>query len=488
MQLKQLLEGSFDGRINNPCADWEIAALCCDSRKAQPGSLFFALPGLNANGEKFIDEAIHKGSRIVVKKASTPDISVKDNICYIQTPHLHELFKKLVQRFYQNPSGNVNTIGVTGTNGKTTITFLFESVLKQAGQECGVVGTVQYKLGSHNVPSTNTTPGLLDNQQILSDLSHKGIKYCVMEVSSHGLDQGRVDLIDFTVAVFTNLTSDHLDYHKTREEYFLAKAKLFEQLSSKAVAVINADDPYGQQLCSMTKANVITYGIHQSADVRARDIQLSPDGSKFTVQIPNGSLTMTTPLAGVHNVYNILGVIGGCLFLNIDREAIRRGIEQLNSVPGRLQRIDAGQDYSVYIDYAHTEDALDNVLRFLREIASANIILVFGCGGDRDKTKRPRMGKVAGEKADICFVTSDNPRSEDPQSIIDQIVQGFTRKNYTIIADRQEAIRQALSKACKDDIVLIAGKGHESYQIFNNKTIPFNEEHIVRQFLNVHHC
>ena len=308
-----------------------------------------------------------------------------------------------------------------------------------------------------------------------------------MEPSPHALEQGRVDAVDFNSAIFTNLTGDHLDYHLDMENYFLAKSLLFSRLSEKASAIINHDDSYGQRLLSLTKGKIITYGLKGSVDVTACDIHLNFSGSSFTLQSPMGQVAVKTPLIGKHNIYNILAATAAALAQDVPLNEIQKGIECLTFVPGRLEKIHDSRDFHVFVDYAHTEDALRNVLMALRDVGRHRIILVFGCGGDRDKTKRPKMGRVASQLADFSIITSDNPRGEDAQAIVDEIISGVSGSQYTVILDREKAIHKALSLAEKNDIVLIAGKGHEYYQIFQDKTIDFDDREVVRKHLKLKH-
>ncbi len=483
MRLGELLKDIYRDVQNISYLNWDIQAISCDSRRVEKDSLFVALKGTSLDGASFIESAIDKGARVIAVERKTQLKIIHPDVCYLYVDDAHQFLRDLAKRFYGNPSALVKTIGVTGTNGKTTITYLVQSIFAQTGQECAIIGTINYKLGNKTIPSANTTPGLLDNQQFLCDLTKEGIAYCVMEVSSHALDQGRIDLIDFKTAVFTNLTSDHLDYHKTRENYFLAKSLLFKNLSAHAAAVINVDDEFGVRLTTMTKAKVITYGIKNNATLQAKDIELNLKGTRFKLIIDKKEISIQTKLFGIHNVYNILAAIGVAYQENISFEVIQKGIEKLAFVNGRLERVDCGQDFAVFIDYAHTEDALINVLSTIRQTSKAKIILVFGCGGDRDKTKRPKMGSVACAMADFSIITSDNPRSEDPEMIIKEIVQGFKKNNYTVVVNREEAIDKALKMATSGDIVLIAGKGHETYQIFKDKTIHFDEREVVRKIL-----
>ena len=439
------------------------------------------MKGAQKDGTQFIDEAIRRGARVIA--ASHPPEEKRKDVLFLHVDDPRKFLREVTRRFYGSFSAKVKCIGITGTNGKTTITYLIESILEEAGKTCGVMGTVNCRIGKKILPSRNTTPGVVENQRFLASLGQKDIEYCVMEVSSHGLDQGRVDLIDFKSAVFTNLTSDHLDYHRTRDNYFLAKARLLTALSSRSVSVINVDDSYGAKLVSMTRSRIVKYGISSEADIYARDIKTSARESRFTVHANGESIAIQTKLIGLHNVYNILAAIGVCLDEGIAPETIGRGIARLEHVPGRLERIGSPKGFAVFIDYAHTEDALRNVLEALRKIDPKRVITVFGCGGDRDRTKRPKMGKVAGQLSDVVIVTNDNPRGEDPQSIISEIILGFSTDNYQVVADREKAIATAIAMAGAGDIVLIAGKGHEDYQIFKDKTISFNERKIVKKYL-----
>ncbi len=481
MKLKRLLHKIYRDKIPARFEDLEIIAIHCDSRQVENNSLFVALPGHQCDGSDFIPDAIKKGAAVIVHNRPSYEGQDHNDICFLKVTDLSLFWKKIIQRFYGDPSQKVKTIGVTGTNGKTTITYLLESIIKESGKNCGVIGTVNYRLGKKVMIAKNTTPGLLDNQRHLAYLAEEGIEYCAMEVSSHALEQGRVGLIDFAAAIFSNLTGDHLDYHKDMECYFKAKSLLFTQLSGDAVAVINVDDHYGLRLKRLMKSKTITYGLKSLSDVTAEDIRLTLSGSTFTLKWPQGKTKIVTPLIGLHNVYNILAAASACLSQGFDTNAIKKGIERLYAVPGRLEQLRCGQDFYVFVDYTHTEDALKNVLTSLRRASDSKIILVFGCGGNRDKTKRPKMGKLAGELADWTILTSDNPRQEDPQAIVEDIKFGFGHNNYQVILDRKAAIKQSLTLANRGDIVLIAGKGHENYQIFKDRTIPFDDREVVKE-------
>ena len=483
MRLNQLLQGLQFDPLDSHFLDLEIETICCDSRKAIKNSLFVAVAGVASDGADFIEMAIERGACVVVTSKKSPDHARYSNICFVYVTDARACLRDITIRFYDNPSKKLRVIAVTGTNGKTTITYLIESILHQAEKICGIIGTVNYRIGENVLPAGNTTPGFLEIQQLLARMVDQGSEYCVMEVSSHALDQGRVEGIDFRTAIFTNLTSDHLDYHHTRENYFAAKAKLFIGLSSESCAVINADDVYGRKLFSKTKANIITYGIDREADVMAKNIEMDLAGTKFKIVCPEGEVIIRTKLVGKYNISNILAAFSAGLAEKISLEKIKNGIESLTLVPGRLEAVDCGQDFTVLIDYAHTADALENVLTAIRKTMDTKIILVFGCGGDRDKTKRPVMGKVASQLADFTIITNDNSRSEEPEAIIQQIVDGFEGDHYEVIVSRQEAIHKALGVAKAGNVVLIAGKGHETYQIFKDKTINFDERKVIQQFI-----
>lgn len=482
MNLQELVQGikldPAEGNIRN-CP---VESICCDSRKAKKNSLFVALKGKTQNGNLYIADAVAKGATIVASDTLEHQKAFPE-VQFLKVERPSQFMRELSQKFYGYPSKDINVVGITGTNGKTTIAYLIESILHEAEKSCGVIGTVNYRIGERLIPAQNTTPGFLDNQKLLNDLVNDGVEYCIMEVSSHALDQNRVDMIDYRTAVFTNLTSDHLDYHLTRQNYFEAKAKLFSGLNSESLSVINADDEYGRKLFARTSSRILTYGVKRRADIMAQDIELDMSGTKFKLISPEGETVIRTNLVGDYNIYNILAAAGVCLNEGVNLDRIRKGIEYLTNVPGRLERVDCQQDFAVIIDYAHTQDALLNVLTSIRKTTSSKIILVFGCGGDRDRTKRPAMGSVASHLADFSFITSDNPRSEEPRAIIDEIIEGYEGEHYTVVVDREKAIGQALKMARKGDVVLIAGKGHEDYQIFKDRTIKFNERKIIQQFL-----
>ena len=483
MQLSELINGIFNKPLPDLYRDREILSISCDSREEQKDGLFVALAGAKFNGNNFIKDAINKGARVIVKQGASDNSRITDNVCILEVADPKFFLHAVGPRFYGYPSGKIKSIGVTGTNGKTTITYLIESIIHADGRHCGVIGTVNYRIGAEIIPSKNTTPGFLDNQRHLAQLVDLGADYCVMEASSHALDQGRLLGIEFSAGIFTNLTQDHLDYHKDMENYFRAKSLLFKNLLTEATAVINVDDDYGKQLLSLCRSKILTYAIDHPANVSAKNISYYLSGSRFDIVFPEGKMKIHTRFIGKHNIYNVLSAFAWGLSQNLSPEIIRQGIENLVHVPGRLEGVDNDTGVFIFIDYAHTDDGLINVLKALRAVSHEKIILVFGCGGDRDRTKRPKMAKAACELADFSILTTDNPRSEDPQSIINEVITGFTKKNYEICVDRKEAIGRALKLAQKDQIVLIAGKGHEDYQILKDRTIAFNERKIVKEFL-----
>jgi len=488
MRLSELINGIYTKPLPASYRDFEVLNLSCDSREEQKDGLFVALPGFKFNGRDFIKDAMARGAKIIAKQGEVrvlKNVSIPDNVCVLDVDDPKSFLHCIGQRFYGLPSNKIKSIGVTGTNGKTTVTYLIESIIHAATKRCGVIGTVNYRIGAKIIPAKNTTPGFLDNQRYLAQLAGLGVEYCVMEASSHALDQGRLEGIDFSARIFTNLTQDHLDYHKDMDNYFKAKSLLFKNPSSTSVSVINVDDDYGKRLCPKVVSRMLTYAIDTPADVRAQNITYDLSGSRFEIVFPLGRIKIHTRFIGKHNIYNILAAFAWGLSQDLAPELIRRGIENLAHVPGRLEPVENNNGFFIFIDYAHTEDGLFNVLKSLRAVSSEKIILVFGCGGDRDRTKRPKMAQAACCFADYSIVTTDNSRSEDPQAIINEVVVGFTKKNYETCVDRKEAIDRALKLAQKNQIVLIAGKGHEDYQVFKDRTIVFNEREIVKECLQL---
>ncbi|HTZ11536.1 MAG TPA: UDP-N-acetylmuramoyl-L-alanyl-D-glutamate--2,6-diaminopimelate ligase [Candidatus Margulisiibacteriota bacterium] len=482
MKIRKLIAVLKLARVPVCLSDFQVKGISCNSKEVKKDFIFVAIKGNRQDGASFIDEAIRNGARAVVLQGRYPgESNLKSKADFIKVEDTRLALASLATEFYANPSQKIKVIGVTGTNGKTTITYLLEALLKKAKSSPGVIGTVNYRFKDKVFSSRNTTPGPLALQALLAKMRKAKVDYVAMEVSSHALSQRRCDGVNFHSAIFTNLTQDHLDYHKTLGNYFQSKARLFRGLSSSAFAVLNNDDKYARRLKRLTKAKVITYGIDASADVRAVKINLGSFRTEFKVVTRRGEFELCTTLIGRHNIYNILAAVTWALQEGIPLPAIRLAIENFSLVPGRLERVPCGWPFSVFVDYAHTEDALKNMLTALRELSPKNIIVVFGCGGERDKGKRPKMGKVVTELSDYAIITSDNPRSEEPSAIIEDIKKGIDRNNFCVIADRREAIAKSISLAGEGDVVVIAGKGHETYQIFKNKTLYFDDREVARE-------
>ena len=484
MKLNHLLKG-LDSYTVKGDRYTDISSLFYDSKQIRPGGLFFAIKGENQNGADFIDEAIERGASCVVSES---DFITYKSITKVIVDDVRKSCAVIADNFYQHPSSKIYITGITGTNGKTTILYLISAIMDMAGFKCGSLGTISYNIGERRIPAINTTPSAIMTHMFLHEMEKRGIRNCVMEVSSHSLIQKRVDRIKFQTAIFTNLTKEHLDYHKDMDSYFMAKSQLFDMLKSDGIAIINYDDEYGKRLIKSISKETITYGMSDTSDIRAYDIKTSIKGAHFKVSFNETVLDIKTQLIGEHNIYNILAAIAYAIAYKIDTQTICQAISLFPGVPGRLERVDtSGCGFEAFIDYAHTDDALSNVLEALKKIAKSKIILVFGCGGNRDKTKRPRMGKVASEKSDYFIITSDNPRTENPESIQEDIVKGIPKDftNYKVCLDRSEAIKEAIQMACDKDIVLIAGKGHEKYQIFKDATLPFDDKEVTEEFLKI---
>ncbi|MBN1913932.1 MAG: UDP-N-acetylmuramoyl-L-alanyl-D-glutamate--2,6-diaminopimelate ligase [Candidatus Omnitrophica bacterium] len=487
MKLGFLIKSLPDCRVLSESDDFEVTSITCDSRKASCGTLFVAVKGLRDDGHEFIQEAIKKGAQaIVVEKMRFPHADIQsgpNKIAVISVRDTRLALADLAAEFYGRPSQKVKVAGITGTNGKTTTTYLIESILKEGGYSPAVLGTVNYRFKEKIFPSSNTTPGPLELQSLLAQIVKEKIDYAIIEVSSHALDQNRTQGIDFHSAIFTNLSQDHLDYHRTLEDYFQAKAALFRNLKPGAFAVINEDDACSKKLKAETAARVVTYAIEKQADIFARDIDFGLSRSEFLLVTRDEKDIVNTGLIGRHNLYNVLAAVAWAKEAGITFDKIKSGIEKFYSVPGRLEKIETQRGFSVFVDYAHTEDALKNVISALRQISLKKIIVVFGCGGERDKTKRPKMGRVVSDLADFAVITSDNPRSEEPGKIIEEIKTGINKDNYCVIADRREAIEKALSLAGPEDIVLVAGKGHETYQVLKDGVIDFDDREVIKSCL-----
>ncbi|MDD5310446.1 MAG: UDP-N-acetylmuramoyl-L-alanyl-D-glutamate--2,6-diaminopimelate ligase [Candidatus Omnitrophica bacterium] len=480
MKLKDLLKDvEYKVQSEFPRGlDIDIKGVSSDSKTIGKDCLFIAVSGTNFDGHKFANEAADKGASAVVLEKDT---ALPEGVARIFVRDSRAAAPKIANNFFGRPIEKLTCIGITGTNGKTTISYLMDSIVSAAGHKAGIIGTISYRIGKRLIPATNTTPGPVELYGFMGEMARNGSDHLVMEVSSHALDQNRVGGIDFSAAIFTNLTGDHLDYHKTFDGYFRAKSRLFEGLKDCAYAVINIDDEWGKKLVKVSKGKVVTYGTKLVADYLASDIKLSLDGTRFAVNSPKGDLKVDSKLIGLHNVYNMTAAAACGMSLGFSSGEVKRGLENLTTIPGRLEPVDCGQPFKIFVDYAHTDDALFNVLSALKPLIGKKIIVVFGCGGDRDRTKRPRMGKVASEMADLVIVTSDNPRSEEPEAIIAEITAGISKKNYKAVTDRSKAIEEALSAAREGDCVLIAGKGHETYQVLKNTTVAFDDREIAKK-------
>jgi UDP-N-acetylmuramoyl-L-alanyl-D-glutamate--2,6-diaminopimelate ligase len=475
MRLHQLI-AELDPRFNfQGVADVAIGGICEDSRLVQAGDLFVARAGRKAEGANFIAQAVKRGAVAVLAATraadcTTPQVIVSDPGAAAAT---------LAHIFYGNPSKSIRAVGITGTNGKTTTTYLLRHILNKVNVRCGMIGTVETDDGRVRQEAAMTTPGAIELARLLAAIRDNGCRACAMETSSHALDQGRLDGIRFAGAAFTNLTRDHLDYHGQMENYAAAKAKLFEMLDEDAIAVINAEDSWSERMVIGCKARIVRFGFAPGADYRAQDIAMTSQGSRFILHTPDGSVEVGLAMIGRHNIANAItaaALLGEVFRLSVHQ--IANGLQDAQGAPGRLQAVRCGQPFAVLVDYAHTDDALDKVLAALRPLSRGKLRVLFGCGGDRDRTKRPLMARAAQRRADVVYVTSDNPRTEDPGSIIDQIVAGFQdvgQRPVVVDADRRTAIVRILEDAEADDVVLLAGKGHENYQIIGQTKHHFDD-------------
>jgi UDP-N-acetylmuramoyl-L-alanyl-D-glutamate--2,6-diaminopimelate ligase len=471
--------------------DIEIRGLTNDSRAVQQGYLFVAIKGRHHDGHRFLVHAVEGGAHALVVEQMDKEFS---GVSLVRVPDTRVALRELAARFYGYPTRSMRLIGITGTNGKTTTSYLLESIWREAGIRVGLIGTISYRFNGNSREALLTTPDYPELMRMVREMRDAGITDIIMEVSSHSLDQGRTMGFQWSRALFTNFSRDHLDYHATMEEYFQAKSRLFTTLGGgqgeeEAQAVINADDPKGRILEKMIRVPVVSYGLKGDCMVRAADIDLSVDGVRFTLVTPAGTVPITSSLLGRINVYNILGAAATAYSLEVELEAVKRGIEGLAYVPGRLQPVPNRRGLSVFVDYAHSPDALEKALKTLKPFVQGRLITVFGCGGDRDKGKRPEMGKAAGELSDWVILTSDNPRKENPAQIANEIEPGVREaglrrmeqnpsrgeRGYRIVLDRREAIRDAINAATDKDIVVIAGKGHEKYQIIGKRRVRFDD-------------
>lgn len=449
----------------------EIRGIVCDSRAVQPGFLFCAIPGRTHDGHAFVQDAVARGA-----VAALVERPVEVPIPQVIVPSVRRAMGPLCSAFYGHPSRRLSVIGVTGTNGKGTVTYFTRAVLEAGGARCGVIGTLGAAIGDEVVKLPHTTPEAPVLQALLSDMAQRGVSFVAMEVASHALAMHRVDGVRFEAAAFTNLTQDHLDFHGTMEAYREAKALLFQKVMPEGISVLNGDDPASSSLSARSRAPVRTYGLTEGADVQARDVRLDLNGCTFTVVAREGEQRFFIPIPGRFTVYNALCAITLGLHFGVTLDAMAARLASFEGIPGRFERIDQGQEFAVIVDYAHTPDGLRRVLETAREITRGQVIVVFGCGGDRDRAKRPQMGSIAATLADRVVVTSDNPRSEDPMRIIEEITAGIPpTTRYEVEPDRRAAIRRALQLARPGDVVLICGKGHEDVQILGDRTIPLDD-------------
>ncbi|WP_240375169.1 UDP-N-acetylmuramoyl-L-alanyl-D-glutamate--2,6-diaminopimelate ligase [Bacillus piscicola] len=462
-----------------------ITSVEMDSRQVRSGSLFFCVSGYTVDGHDFANQAEESGAAALVADrpldVDIPVVLVKD---------VRKAMAVIASVFYDHPTRSFRLFGITGTNGKTTTSHLIESILQADHQKTGLVGTMYTKIGEKKAEAKNTTPESLPLQKLFADMAEEKVDSCVMEVSSHALDLGRVRGCDFNTTVFTNLSKDHLDYHGTMEAYKQAKGLLFSQLGNtydgeRKTVVLNLDDPAAEDYQRMTSVQVLTYGMDQDSDVKAKDVVLSPNGTSFQLVTPWGEREISMSLIGRFSIYNALAAATACLAEGIALDTICGALCQVKGVAGRFEPVDAGQKFAVIVDYAHTPDSLENVLETVQGMTEGKVVTVIGCGGDRDATKRPEMAKIAVQYSDKAIFTSDNPRTEEPREILNDMIKGVKETDhFSVIEDRREAIRAAINKAEKDDVVLIAGKGHETYQLIGSKVLDFDDRQVAEQAIN----
>jgi UDP-N-acetylmuramoyl-L-alanyl-D-glutamate--2,6-diaminopimelate ligase len=472
--MEELLLGLDYEILQKGKTEIEFKGMEYDSRKIKDGDIFVALEGSISDGHKYIKQAIENGAKgVLVSKKVEPEFPVE----YILVKDLRKNLGKIASNFYGYPQKKLKIIGITGTNGKTTSTYLLESILGK--EKVARIGTVEYKIGDEVIEAPNTTPESLDIVKMCKKAVEKGLEYLVMEVSSHALSLGRVDMLEFDVASFTNLTLDHLDYHENMDNYFQAKRKLFTMLKDSKKSSINIDDIYGDRLYK--EFGGYSYSLTKSADLTGEIVEFHSDGQFVRLNLMGEMFEEKLAILGRYNLYNVLGVIGIALQLGIGKNIILEKLKDIKGAPGRFELVNCGQDYIVVVDYAHTGDALENILKSINELKKGRVITVFGCGGDRDATKRPIMGEIAQRLSDIAILTSDNPRTENPHLIIEDVKKGMNGDRYLVEEEREQAIMKAIEIAQKNDIILIAGKGHETYQILGRKKIHFDDREIARR-------
>ena len=508
MTIAELLKGLKVRRVKGPLEE-EIKGIAYDSRLVKEGFIFVAIRGFSFDGHAYIKDAIGRGAVGVVlekeiKQQSSFPYDLQNGIAFAEVDDSREALAYLASAFYKEPSKKLSLIGITGTNGKTTTSYILKSILEKWGKKVGLLGTINYIIDKKIVAAPRTTPESLELQSYLRDMVDNGTEYAVIEISSHALELKRLVGCSFELALFTNFSQDHMDFHGTMDEYFAAKRRLFarDYLAKDGYAILNWDDPMVRSLAGELTCNLITCGFEKGAMIRAENIEgyrmqdtgyraqstpslpLPPQGwggLSFEIQTPEGSFTVSSRLIGRINIYNILMAVGAAYALGINRDVIIEGIREVESIQGRFERIDEGQKFLCIVDYAHTEDALQKLVQEARLITKGRVITVFGCGGDRDRTKRPKMGAVAAELSDFVILTSDNPRTEKPEEIIKGIIKGIKKDNYTVQYDRSSAIKQAVAMAETGDTLLVAGKGHEDYQEINGMRYPFSDREEIRK-------
>jgi UDP-N-acetylmuramoyl-L-alanyl-D-glutamate--2,6-diaminopimelate ligase len=481
MNLKSILNG-IDYEIIQGEIDVDINKINYDSRKITTSDIFICIKGYSTDGHKYIDKAIENGAKVIVIQ---DDVEIKNNeITIIKNSDTRKALALMGANYYNNPSNKMKIIGITGTNGKTTTAFMIKDILEANNKKVGLIGTIANYIGSEKIHTERTTPESLELQELFFEMVNKGVEYCVMEVSSHSLELDRVYGVKFEAGIFTNLTRDHLDFHKTFENYYKAKFKLFDR---SRIKLVNIDDNYGKQVINdldeLKADNIFSFSVKNNSNFKAFDEEMGSRNIRFKVNLGTEEQFILN-IPGEYNIYNALGAIIACFKLGINVECIKEGIEKA-IVPGRCERVgnEYNLPYEIIIDYAHTPDGLENILKTAKAFTKGKLISIFGCGGDRDKVKRPQMGKISTDIADITIVTSDNPRSEEPMDIIKDIEVGLNKDNYVVIENRKEAIKKAINIAKQDDVIVIAGKGHETYQILKNETIHFDEREVVKEIL-----
>ena len=482
MKIDELMQGIAYHWVQGP--DQDIQGISYDSRRAGKACLFVCIPGFKTDGHQYIEQAVANGATAILAQHR---VELPETVTLLTTEDTRRALPVTAANFYGHPSRQIHTIGITGTNGKTTTSHIIQAILEKWGKRTGIMGTLYARIDDEIKDYGRTTPEASEIQAFLADVTRHNGDYMVMEVSSHALDLHRVDEIYFTSAVFTNLTQDHLDYHQSMEIYRACKVKLFEQLNlTGGTGILNRDDPAYPFFRDACPAAVISYGLHQDADVQALDVQTTVEGTRFNVVYQGGEFPIQTPLIGLFSVYNALAAIAFALQEGVEPALIQRALQDMQGVPGRFEQVDCGQDFTVVVDYAHTPDGLKNILKTGRDLTENRLITVFGCGGDRDRSKRPRMGEIAARYSDFSIVTSDNPRTEAPDKIIDDIVPGLEKvrgSRYAVVPDRREAIHTAITIARPGDLIIIAGKGHESYQLINEQIIPFDDRKVAAEYL-----